>query len=157
MIFIDFLVGLLEGAVLHHAGLPEICPLASMGRFLSLMGRFPSSMGRFPECLNGAVFPLKNPLENSPSRKGALTGRPWFGSVRLRFGDGTVQAVPVFGSGGSSAKKPPPLCMSVQFNRKGRFRFRFRFLENGSGGSGYAFGFRKNGSDGSGFRFRFGS
>ena len=32
-------------------------------------------------------------------------GRPRFGSVRLRFGDGTVQAVPVFGSGGSSAKK----------------------------------------------------
>ena len=26
------------------------------------------------------------------------------GSVRLRFGDGAVQAVPVFGSGGSSAK-----------------------------------------------------
>ena len=32
-------------------------------------------------------------------------GRPRFGSVRLRFGDGTVRAVPVFGSGGSSAKK----------------------------------------------------
>ena len=27
------------------------------------------------------------------------------GSVRLRFGDGTVQAVSVFGSGGSSAKR----------------------------------------------------
>ena len=27
------------------------------------------------------------------------------GSVRLRFGDGTVRAVPVFGSGGSSAKR----------------------------------------------------
>ena len=50
------------------------------------------------------------------------------GSVRLRFGDGTVQAVPVFGSGGSSAKRVS-LCISVQFNRKGRFRFRFRFLE----------------------------
>ena len=45
--------------------------------------------------------------------------------------------------------------VSVQFNRKGRFRF--RFLENGSGGSGSAFGFGKNGSDGSGSRFRFGS
>ena len=32
-----------------------------------------------------------------------LQGGP--GSVRLRFGDGTVQAVPVFGSGGSSAKR----------------------------------------------------
>ena len=29
-------------------------------------------------------------------------GWPRFGSVRLRFGDGTVRAVPVFGSGGSS-------------------------------------------------------
>ena len=33
----------------------------------------------------------------------------------------------------------------------------FRFLENGSGGSGSAFGSCENGSDGSGFRFRFGS
>ena len=32
------------------------------------------------------------------------TGRPRFGSVRIPFRDGTVQAVPVFGSGGSSAK-----------------------------------------------------
>ena len=31
--------------------------------------------------------------------------RPRFGSVRLRFGDGTVQAVLVLGSGGSSAKR----------------------------------------------------
>ena len=48
-------------------------------------------------------------------------------------------------------------CVSVQFNREGRFRFRFRFLENGSCGSGSNFGFGKNGSDGSGFRLRFGS
>ena len=34
-----------------------------------------------------------------------FAGRPRFGSVRLRFGDGTVRAVPVFGSGGSSAKR----------------------------------------------------
>ena len=33
------------------------------------------------------------------------SGWPRFGSVRLRFGDGTVRAVPVFGSGGSSAKR----------------------------------------------------
>ena len=76
------------------------------------------------------------------------------GSVRLRFGDGTVRANPVFGSGGSS--KEGFLCVSVQFHR-----------EDGSG-----FGSWKtvpavpilrsvpanlNGSDGSGFRFRFGS
>ena len=41
--------------------------------------------------------------------------------------------------------------VSVEFNRKGRFRLRFRFLENGSGGSGSAFGSCANGSDGSGF------
>ena len=64
-----------------------------------------------------------------------VSGRP-----RLRFGGGTVRAVPVFGSGGSSAKRR--FCVSVQFNRKGtvpvpvsvpgkrfrRFRFRVRFL-----------------------------
>ena len=78
-----------------------------------------------------------------------ITGWPRFGSVRLRFGDGTVRAVPVFGSGGSS-------CFSTA-SQRGRFRFRFRFLENGSGGSGSAFDSCENGSDGSGFRFRFGS
>ena len=37
-----------------------------------------------------------------------MTGRPRFSSVRLWFGGGTVRAVPdlpVFSSGGSSAKK----------------------------------------------------
>ena len=34
-----------------------------------------------------------------------IAGSPRFGSVWLRFGGGTVRAVPVFGSGGSSAKK----------------------------------------------------
>ena len=34
-----------------------------------------------------------------------MAGRPRFGSVRLRFGGGTVRAVPGFGSDGSSAKK----------------------------------------------------
>ena len=41
-----------------------------------------------------------------------MSGRPRFGSVRLRFGGGTVRAVPVFGSGGSSAKKAF-LCFST--------------------------------------------
>ena len=65
------------------------------------------------------------------------------GSVRLRFGGGTVRAVPGFGSGGSPAKRVSRA--SVQFNRKAQFRF----LENSSGGgSGSAFGFGSNGSDG---------
>ena len=78
-----------------------------------------------------------------------------FGSVRFGYGSGverferfrfSVPAVPL--QNGFSL-------FSVQFNKKGRFRF--RFLENGSGGSGSAFGFGKNGSDGSDSRFRFGS
>ena len=43
-----------------------------------------------------------------------------FGSVRLRFGGGTVRAVPVFCSCGSSTKRV--FEVSVQFNRKERFR-----------------------------------
>ena len=84
-----------------------------------------------------------------------MSGWPRFGSVRLRFGDRTVRAVPVFGSSGSS-NEGVFVCFST-VSQRGRFRFRFRFLENGSGGSGSAFGSCENGSDGSGFRFRFGS
>ena len=78
------------------------------------------------------------------------------GSVRFGYGLGmerfkrfrlSVLAVPL--------QKKGFVCVAVEFNRKGRFRFWFRFLENGSGGSGSAFGFGKNGSDGSGCRFRF--
>ena len=55
-------------------------------------------------------MPPKNPPkiipQDSPSGnlcgKVLISGWPRFGSVRLRFGDGTVRAVPVFGSGGSS-------------------------------------------------------
>ena len=64
-----------------------------------------------------------------------------FGSVRLRFGDGTVRAGPVSGSGGSS-REGVFVCFST-VSQRGRFRFRFRFLENGSGGSGSGFGSRK--------------
>ena len=50
-------------------------------------------------------------------RKVHFPGWLRFGSVRLRFGDGTVRAVPVFGSGGSS-KEGVYLCVSVQFSRE---------------------------------------
>ena len=53
---IDLLMSLLKGAVFHHGGVPENCPLALMGRFLSLMGRFLTLMGRLPECLNSGTF-----------------------------------------------------------------------------------------------------
>ena len=83
-----------------------------------------------------------------------LQGGP--GSVRLRFGGGRVRAVPVFGSGGSSAKRG----FSV-----------FQYSLTGRDGSGSGFGSwktvpavpvplsvsGKNSSDGSGFRFRFSS
>ena len=45
---IDLLMGLFRGAVFHHGGVPENCPLVLMGRFRSLMGRFPTLMGPFP-------------------------------------------------------------------------------------------------------------
>ena len=80
----------------------------------------------------------------APVRFGSVTVWGWKGSS----GSG-------FRSGGSSAKGV--FCVSVQFNREGRFRFRLRFLEDGSGGSGSTFGFGKNGSDRSGFWFWFGS
>ena len=68
----------------------------------------------------------------------------WMGRFeRFRF---SVLTVP-FWKGFSS--------VSVLFTRKGRFRF--RFLKNGSDGSGSSSGFWKNGSDCSGFRFQFGS
>ena len=69
-----------------------------------------------------------------------ISGWPRFGSVRLRFGDGTVRAVPVFGSGGSSEEgffflcfgtslkeSTVPVPVSVPGKRFRRFRFRFRF------------------------------
>ena len=79
----------------------------------------------------------------------------------VRFGSVTVWGWK--GSSSSGFRFWRFLCkrgLSVfQYSLTGRdaSRFRFRFLENGSGGSGSTFGFRKNGSDGSGFRFRFGS
>ena len=67
------------------------------------------------------------------------------GSVQLRFMHGTVRVVPVCSSDGSSLEG---------FLGTRKARFRFRFLINGSGGSG-SFGSWKKGSDGSGFQFRF--
>ena len=66
----------------------------------------------------GILWCLSPPPEFPPPRfcHSLTTGRPRFGSVRLQFGDGTVQAVPVFGSGGSSAKRV--FCVSAQFNTK---------------------------------------
>ena len=63
-------------------------------------------------------------------------GGPGSVKVRLRFVCGTVRAVPVFGFGGSSGEGFS--CVSIQIIREGRFRF--RFLENGSDGSGSDFG-----------------
>ena len=60
--------------------------------------------------------------------------------VRLRFGGGTVRAVPVFGSGGSLreggfsvfehslTERTVPVPVSVPEKRFRRFRFRVRFL-----------------------------
>ena len=58
------------------------------------------------------------------------TGWPRFGSVRLRFGDGTVRAVPVFGPPAVPLRRGF-LCVSVQFSREnGTFCPVLAFLEN---------------------------
>ena len=49
--------------------------------------------------------PWKYPYPQSHNLTAVNAGRPRFGSVRLRFGGGTVRAVPVFGSGGCSVEK----------------------------------------------------
>ena len=85
---------------------------------------------------------LEGSLKSS-SKIQILAGRPRFGSARLRFGDGTVRAVPVCGSGGSSAKRvffsvyqysltgkrTVPVSVSVPGKRFQQFRFCFRFRE----------------------------
>ena len=52
----------------------------------------------------GRNFHTKNAHFSPDIFEPLFAGRPRFGSVRLRFGGGRVRAVPVFGSGGSSAK-----------------------------------------------------
>ena len=77
-------MGLSRGAVFRRGGGARKQPIkqptdmptstmALMGRFPSSMGRFPTLMGRFTDFV-GAVLPLENPPENSPIRKGALSG-----------------------------------------------------------------------------------
>ena len=79
-VFIDLLMGVFRGAVFHHGGVPENSPLA-LGAFPVLNGPFSDLNGPFPRLPEWAVFhrlpyravfPLANPLENSPLRKGTL-------------------------------------------------------------------------------------
>ena len=69
--FIDLLMGLFRGAVCHHGGVPQNCPLVLMGRFPSLMGRFPTLMGRLHECFNGPFSSWKS-HERQPIKKRGL-------------------------------------------------------------------------------------
>ena len=73
------------------------------------------------------------------------------------FGGGTVRAVPVFRSGGSS-REGIFLCFST-VEQRGRFRFGFLFLKNGLAVRlrTRLLGKRCYGSDRSAFQFRFGS
>ena len=73
--------------------------------------------------------------------------------LNLQGGPGSVR----FGYMFSGSCKEGVFLSFSTISQRGRFQFRFRFLENGSGGSGSAFGSCENGSDGSGFRSRFGS
>ena len=65
----------------------------------------------------------KTRIAGSSKNNLPFTGWPWFGSVRLQSGGGTVRAVPVFGS--SMEQRRGFFCASVKINRGGRFRFRF--------------------------------
>ena len=57
--------------------------------------------------------------------------------IRLRFGTVTVRnGSGGFGSDGSSSGKRVPAVFKYTFRRKNHFWFRFRFVTNGSGGSG---------------------
>ena len=73
---------------------------------------------------------------------------PIFQGAPVRFGSVTVWGWN--GSSGSGLRfrrflcRKGVFCVSVQFNRKGRFQFRFRFLEDGSGGFSSAFGSFEN-------------
>ena len=57
-VLIDLLMGLCAGAV-FHGRVPGNSPCA-------LMGRFPCLMALFLTLVGPSVFPLENPLENSP-------------------------------------------------------------------------------------------
>ena len=91
---------------------------------MKMCGKLPKSVKKFRDDFAIYLFPFSFSLSESAKK----TGRPRFGSVRLRFGDGAVQAVPVFGSGGSSAK--------------GFFSV-FLYSLTGKEGSGSGFGSRK--------------
>ena len=83
------------------------------------------------------------------------------GPSSVRFGSVTVRAWNGSSGSGFRFRRLPCgkgfLHVSAQFRGMVRFRFRLRFLKNGSDGSGSDFGSWQKGSDGSGFRFRFGS
>ena len=100
----DLLMGLFRGAVFRHGGGARKQPIKQPTEMptstMAFMGRFPSLMDRFPTLrLNGAFHRCR------PKGPFYLVQGARFGSVRLRFGGGTVRALPVFGSGGSSSNK----------------------------------------------------
>ena len=119
-----------------HLHSPDSCSVRSCRscNFLSSKAKGPPDIS--PKCFS----PKRAKMVRCSFHK-SYSGRPRFGSVRLRFGGGTVRAVPVFGSGGSSAKR---VFLCVQYSLTGkdgsgsgfgswkrfrRFRFRFRFRE----------------------------
>ena len=63
-------MGLFRGAVFHHDGVPENCPLVLMGRFHSWMGRFPSLMGVSPNALMGRFPSWKSPWKQPIKKSG---------------------------------------------------------------------------------------
>ena len=77
---IDLFMGLFRGAVFDHGGVPKKRPISLNGAFCPLNGPFSDLNGPLPRVPEWAVFPLQNPLENNPLRKGASRGF-WLVSV----------------------------------------------------------------------------
>ena len=116
-----------------HATPPSIIPPLACTQFLPVFTPIWWSTCQAAGCkTSGTDFPAAIFLLASAQnlcRDGTnMSGWPRFGSVCLRFGDGTVRAVPVFGSRGSSIGRGF-LCVSGQCNREG--------------GSGSGFGSRR--------------
>ena len=125
------------------------CQQKNIGRFANSLERstFPREIGILANSVLSSIFSY-NVLLSGEFANLPITGRPRFGSVRLRFAHGTVRAVLVFGSDGSSAER---VCSAFQHSLRGWHisssgfgswrtvpTVPFKVPENGSDGSGYS-------------------
>ena len=159
MVNINFFVRLVLGRpgflLFLHSGSPAN-PGLSLGQSRFVPWTIPGTKGSTESlcekslCAFFARYILSHPISKPASLLISLsehtspppiTGRPQVGAVRLQFGGGTVRAVLVFGSGGSSAKRvflcfrtvsqewTVPKTVLVPGTWFRRFQLRFRFRE----------------------------